>query len=323
MNTERDIKVLKKRKNKQKEVNENTNVFDIPVGVKVIAYIITTLFAVGCILPFLLTVSISITDESVLEQAGYSLIPEKLGFQGYEYVLKHHEMILKCYGNTIFITVVGTLLGLLLMTMYSYVISRKQFPLRKLFTIIPLITMLFSGGMLGSYMVNTNILHLQDTIWALILPSCMTPMYVLILRTFMSNSVPSSVLESAKLDGASEFICYARIVVPMAVPAIATIALFMAVNFWNDWQTGFLYIITNNDIMPIQLFLKRIEDEVEILANATMNMNHAEMSELQKSLPSISIRMCLVVIVVLPILMTYPFFQRFFIQGITVGAVKE
>jgi len=314
---------VKKERNKSKTVKENTNLYDIPLGAKIVAYIITSIAAIGCILPFLLTVSISITDESVLKTSGYSLIPQKIGFQGYQYVLKHSEQIFNCYGNTILITVAGTVIGLFLMTMYSYVISRKQFPLRKQLTFIPLFTMLFSGGMLGCYIINTNVLQLQDTMWALILPCCMSGMYVLILRTFMANSVPDSVVESAKIDGASEFTCYWRIVIPMAIPAIATIALFLAVGYWNDWQQGFLYIISNNDIMPIQLFLKRIEDEVQLLTSNTGNMSLAEMNELQKSLPSVSIRMCLVVIVVLPILVCYPFFQRFFVQGITVGAVKE
>ena len=208
------------------------------------------------------------------------------------------------------------------MTLYSYVISRKYFPSRKLFTFIALFTMLFSGGMLPSYIVNSNILHLKDTIWALILPACMSGMYVLILRTFMANSIPDSVVESAKIDGAKEFTCYYKIVLPMAVPAIATIALFLAVNYWNNWYLGFLYVVTNTKIMPIQLLLKRMENEVQFLANNAGLLGVAEASAIKDSIPGETIRMCLVVIVVMPVLIVYPFFQRFFVQGITVGAVK-
>ena len=296
--------------------------FDVPLYARVTAYFITTVMSLACVLPFLLTVSVSLTDETALRMNGYSLIPSKIGLQGYSYVLKNSAQILRSYGVTIFVTVVGSLTGLLLMTLFAYSISRKYFAWRKQLTFIALFTMLFNGGMLPSYIVNSNILHLKDTVWALILPVCMNGMYVLILRTYMCTSIPDSVVESAKIDGAKEFTCYLKIVMPMAVPAVATIMLFVSVNYWNNWYLGFLYVVSNNDIMPIQLLLKRMENEVQFLANSAGQMGATELDSMKQGIPGETIRMCLVVIVVLPILVSYPFFQRFFVQGITVGAVK-
>lgn len=308
--------------NQQRRKKVETSVFDVPLYAKLTAYAVSTVLSICCILPFLLTLSISFTDETSLKLNGYSLIPSKWGFQGYSYILKNGTQILRSYGVTITVTVLGTLLGLLLMTMFAYVISRKYFPSRKLFTFIALFTMLFSGGMLPSYIINSHVLHLKDTVFALILPLCMRAMYVLILRTYMSTSIPDSVVESAKIDGAKEFTCYLKIVLPMAVPCIATIAMFLSVNYWNDWYYGFLYIVKNDKIMPIQLLLKRIENEVQFLANNAGNMGALETAAMKESIPGETIRMCLVVIVVVPILVAYPFFQRYFVQGITVGAVK-
>ncbi len=315
------MKLETKRKDLRKR-EKDIDVFAVPIGVKAIAYCITTAMTVLCILPFLLTLSISITDEAALRTHGYSLIPAKLGFQGYIYVMKNSAQIFRSYGVTIFVTIVGTLVGLFIMTLFAYAISRKNFPFRKSFTFISLFTMLFSGGMLPKYIVVANVLHLKDTIWALILPCCMSAMYILILRTFMANSIPDSVVESAKVDGAEEFTCYYKIVLPMAVPSIATIALFLSVNYWNDWYHGFLYIISNTKIMPIQLLLKRMENEIQFLANNAAQMGASESAAMAANIPGETVRMCLVVIVVVPILIVYPFFQRFFVQGITIGAVK-
>lgn len=295
---------------------------EIPLWVKTVAYIITTMLSLVCIFPFLLTLSVSLTDEDALREFGYRLIPAKIGLQGYEYIMQNSTQIFRSYGVTIFVTVVGTLVGLFLMSSYAYVISRKYFPWKKQITFVAFIPMVFTAGMLPSYLVNTVLLHLRDTVWALILPASMIGMYVLILRTFMSTSVPDSVVESAKMDGANEFICYIKIVLPMSIPALATIALFLTVNYWNNWMLGFLYILTNKTIIPIQLLLKRIENEIQFLANNVGMMSASEAAAIKASIPGESVRMCLVVIVAVPIVVAYPFFQKFFIKGITVGAVK-
>ncbi len=216
---------------------------DMPLLFKAFALFITTLLSLACIIPFWLTISISLTEDTALRMNGYGLIPSVFSTEAYEYILKNGTQIVRSYGVTIFITVFGTLLGIIIMTMLAYTLSRPNFPWKKQFTFIVFFTMLFSGGMVSTYIIFTSVYHLRDTIWALILPCCCTPMYILILRTYMSTSIPPAVLESARIDGAKEFTCYWKIVLPMAVPSIATISLFLAVNYWNNWNNAFLYIL--------------------------------------------------------------------------------
>lgn len=295
---------------------------DMPLAFKCLALFLTTLLSVACVVPFLLTVSISFTEETALRMHGYGLIPAEFSTEAYQYILKNGAQIVRSYGVTIFVTVFGTILGIILMTMLAYSLSRPHFPWKRQFTFVVFFTMLFSGGMLSSYIIITGVYHLRDTIWALILPSCCTPMYILILRTYMSTSIPPAVIESAKIDGAREFTCYWRIVLPMAVPSIATISLFLAVNYWNNWNNAFLYILMRTDLMPIQLLLKRIENEIQFLANNVEGLSAMEAAAIQDTIPGETVKMALVVLVVVPIMVAFPFFQRFFVKGITVGAVK-
>jgi len=176
--------------------------------------------------------------------------------------------------------------------------------------------------MVSTYIIFTSVYHLRDTIWALILPCCCSATYILILRTYMSTSIPPAVLESARIDGAKEFTCYWKIVLPMAVPSIATIALFLAVNYWNNWNNAFLYILMRTDLMPIQLLLKRIENEIQFLANNVEGLSASEALAIRESIPGETVKMALVVLVVMPIIIAFPFFQKFFVKGITIGAVK-
>lgn len=296
---------------------------DVPALVRFLAVIITTLFAFVCIAPLWLTVSVSFTDEKALMMNGYNFIPSVFSLKAYSYIFNNAEQIFSSYGVTLASTVSGVCLGLLIMTLYAYAISRDYFAYKKQFAFLAFFTMLFNGGMLSSYIINTNVLHLKDTFWALILPSCISTMYIMVLRSFMSTSVPASVVESAKIDGASEFRCYWGIVLPMSLPSVATVALFMTVTFWNAWYSAFLYIVNNKALVPIQLLLKRIENEIQYLAQASGSLSGSEIAVMQADIPSESVKMALVVIVVIPILVAYPFFQKYFVKGITIGAVKE
>lgn len=295
---------------------------DMPLSFKAFALFVTTALSISCIIPFLLVISISLTDNDALRSHGYSLIPAVFSTEAYEYVLNNGAQIVRSYGVTIFVTVFGTFLGILLMTMLAYSLSRPGFPLKRLFTFLVFFTMLFNGGQVSAYIINTSVYHLRDTIWALVILTCCSPMYILILRTYMSTSIPPAVVESARIDGAKEFTCYWKIVLPMAVPSIATISLFLAVNYWNNWSCGFLYILTRTDLMPIQLLLKRIENEIQFLSNSVEGLSAAEAMAIQQSVPGETVKMALVVLVVVPIMVAFPFFQRFFVKGITVGAVK-
>lgn len=312
-------KISKKKKNMPLDDQNNMN--DLPVWVKIFGYIVTTLVSITTLVPLLLTLSISFTDDKSLALHGYKLIPEKFSLEAYKYIITNGTQIWQAYGVTIIVTVSGMLIGLICMSLFAYAVTRGTFPWSTQFVFFVFFTMLFNGGMVPTYMIVANVLNLRDTIFALILPGCMSAMYIMILKTYMRTSIPPAVVESAKIDGAGEYHCFFVIVLPMAVPVLATIALFLAIHFWNGWMNGFLYIVKNQKIIPIQLLLKRFENDMDFLANSA-NTNFVEAQELQRSLPLESAKMALVILVIAPILIAYPFFQKFFVKGITVGAVK-
>ena len=281
------------------------------------------LFLLGaiCVIPFIFVILISFTDEQSLVTYGYSFIPKKWSLDAYEYIISGGSTILKSYGITIFVTVVGTLLTLFLTGTYAYALSRKNYAYRKFFTKLAMVPMLFNGGLVASYMVMTQILHLKNSIWALILPLALGSYNIIILRTFFKTSVPDAVVESAKIDGASEWRLFLQVVIPMSLPGLATIGLFATLGYWNDWYQAMLYI-DEPAKMPLQYLLMRLEKNIEFLnANkATLGVTGVEMAN---AMPKETIKMAIVVISTLPIIFAYPFFQRYFINGLTIGAVKE
>ena len=252
---------------------------------------------------------------------GYRFIPEKLSLYAYEYIISAGENILKSYGVTILVTVLGTLIGLLLTGTYAYTLSRKNYAYRKFFTTVITIPMLFSGGMIANYLIVTKVMMLKDTIWALILPLCLNSFNIIVLRTFFKTSIPDAVVESAKIDGASEWRLFFQIVIPMALPGLATIGLFLTLGYWNDWFNAMMYM-DNKDMIPLQYLLIQIESSIDWLANnkATMGVDGIAVAA---NMPKETIKMAIVVISTLPIIFAYPFFQRYFVNGLTVGAVKE
>ena len=205
-------------------------------------------------------------------------------------------------------------------SLYAYTISRSNFPYRKFFTVFALITMLFTPGMVANYLVVTNLLNMQDTVLALILPLALGPFNILVMRTFFKKTIPDSIIESARIDGASEMKIFMKIVLPLAVPGIATISLFAALGYWNDWFNALLYI-QKDELVPLQYLLMRIMNNLEYLSK-----NAGASAQLQgglAALPSESARMAITVIATLPIVLTYPFFQKYFVGGLTIGGVKE
>lgn len=295
---------------------------DIPIVVKILAYIFTTGLSILCVVPMWLTASISFTDEYSLAKDGYGFIPRVFSTKSYEYIFENGSMIWQAYGVTILITVVGTILTLAITCMFAYAISRRSFPWSYPLTFFAYFTTLFSGGMVSSYIVNTTMYHLRDNPLILILNGAIGAMNILIVRTYMKTSIPDSVIESAKIDGAGEFRCFYKIVLPMAVPVLATIGLMRAVTLWNDWNTSYLYLPTNDAWAPIQLVLKKIEKNIEYLATNTQYLSAEEVERLQEELPSDGFRMGLTMMVAMPLVIAYPFFQKYFVKGITVGAVK-
>ena len=284
--------------------------------------IIIALFAISCLIPFIFVIIISLTSETSLAEHGYSFLPKEWSFEAYRYIFagQMSSKIFKAFGVTIFVTVFGTLVNASMTSLYAYAISRKNFPFRKFFTMFALITMLFSPGMVANYIVMTNMLQLKDTIWALILPMALGPFNILVMRTFFLKTVPDSIIESARIDGASELTIFIRIVLPLAVPGIATISLFAALGYWNDWFNALLYI-RNDNLVPLQYLLMKIQNNLDYLAKNS-GMGSQIVGGLA-ALPSESARMAIVVVSTLPIALSYPFFQKYFVGGLTIGGVKE
>jgi len=282
--------------------------------------LIAGIFAILCVFPFLFVVIISLTDEGTLAKNGYRLIPEKWSLAAYRYMFDMGDTLLRSYGVTIFVTVVGTVIALLVMAFYAYAISRKTFRYRNFFAFFSFFTMLFNGGLVPTYIIVTQLMGLKDTVWALILPLAVNAFYIMILRTFYATSVPDAIIESGKIDGAGEFRIFIKLVLPLSLPGLATIGLFSTLGYWNDWFNALLYI-DNPNLVPLQSMLMRIETSMQFIMQNAQNSSLS--LEAMRSLPQDTSRMAMVVMATLPIIFAYPFFQRYFIQGLTVGAVKE
>jgi len=289
-------------------------------GANVVFNIIAALFAFACVFPFLFVLIISFTDEKTLANNGYAIIPDAWSLEAYRYLFKTGDSLLHAYGVTIFITVVGTLISLIFVTLYAYAISRKSFKYRHFFSFLAFFTMLFNGGLVPTYIVVTQLLHLGDNIWALILPMAVNAFYIMIMRTFFSTMVPDAIIESGRIDGAGEMQTFIRLVLPLSLPGLATIGLFSTLGYWNDWFNALLYIDSAN-LVPLQSMLMRIETSMQfIMQNST---NSSLNTGILQNMPQETSRMAMVVMATGPIILAYPFFQRYFIQGLTIGAVKE
>lgn len=272
-----------------------------------------------CIAPFVLLTVSSITSEKVILQLGYSFFPSEISFDAYKYLWRTRNEIFKAYGITVFITVVGTVLSLGMGVLLAYPLSRKDLPYRNVFAFLVFFTLLFNGGLVPTYLVYTQIFNIQDTIWALIFPMLLlNGFYVLLMRTFFSTSIPDALLEAAKIDGAGEWRTLGSIVLPLSTPIMATIGLFQAVRIWNDWMNGLVFL-TNTDLYSLQVLLNRILQDIQFLRTSEL-AGHA--SEGMSQLPGASIRMAIATIGVLPMLLAYPFFQKYLKKGIALGAIK-
>jgi len=282
------------------------------------AHIVLGLFSLTCILPFLLLFIASITDDSAIVKHGYSFFPEAFSFSAYSYIWDNSDMVLRAYGITIFVTVVGTVASLIMTSLLAYPLSRSDLPGGKIIAFFVFFTILFNGGLVPTYMIYTQMLPIQNTLWAQIIPwLLMNGFNVLLMRAFFINTVPKAVIESASIDGASEFKIYYRIVLQLSLPILATIGLFQALAFWNDWNNGLIFINDPN-LLNLQNVLNRIMSNIEFLSNNSSMGGSSALSQLPKE----TFRMAIAVIGIVPILIAYPFFQRYFVKGLTIGAVK-
>jgi len=282
-----------------------------------IGYSIIIVMSVICIFPFLLLLSGSFTSNESIILDGYHLIPKVFSLRAYETVLTFPKIILKAYTVTVSVTFIGTTLGLFLMTMAGYVLQRKDFKYRNKLSFYIYFTTLFGGGLVPWYILMTKYLHLTDSYIALVLPGLMTPFLIILMRSFIKSAIPEELSESAKIDGADDFKIYYRIVLPLAMPGIATVGLFLALHYWNSWFMSSLFINTASKY-ELQYFLYNI-------INAAAFANSLGVStgvSLGYDIPTESIKLAMAMIVTGPILFLYPFIQRYFVKGLTIGAVK-
>jgi len=284
---------------------------------QVIINIILILVTLAMSLPLVLLFMSSITEESTLIVNGYSFFPEKLSLEAYEYIMQNATTVFRAYGITILVTVIGTLGNLLLTSMLAYPLSLKELPGRKVISFYVFFTMLFSGGLVPSYIMWTTKFGIKNTIWAYILPNfLMSAFNIILVRTYFSTNIPVDIYESAKIDGAGYMRIYWKIALPLGKPILVTVGLFAGLAYWNDWTNG-LYYINKSELLSIQTLLNRMIRDIQALqAQSTIDSG-----SLMK-VPQVSIRMAIAFVAIIPILIIYPFLQKYFASGIMIGAVK-
>lgn len=292
----------------------------VSIPSEVIINTIFVLFCAACIIPFIFVVIISFTSTESIRQIGFSFFPVSWSLEAYQYIKDLGQQLWVSYFNSFFITIVGTALSVLMCILYSYALFRKDFKYRTFFTFFAFFTMLFGGGLAPTYMVCKNLLGLSDSYAAVIVPMLVNPFNIIIMRTFFQGSVPEELIESAAIDGSGEYNTLFKIIVPISKPGIATIGLLNALAYWNEWFIPMLYI-RDDKYIPLQYLLQRMQNNVEFLAKNAAMLG-AEWSGIANKLPSDSLRMALVVLIVVPIACAYPFFQRYIISGLTIGSVK-
>jgi len=287
-------------------------------GFQVFAHLILILLALVCILPFVLLISSSLTNENALIHNGYSFCPSQFDMAAYKYLLIDSSSLARGYRVSALVTVIGTVTSLTFTTLFAFPLSRKDLPGRSFFSFFLFFTMLFNGGLVPTYIMWTQSFHIKNTLWALIVPNLLMGAFnVIMMRTYFTTNIPEAVIEAAKIDGSGEWRILAQVVLPMSLPIIATLALLISLAYWNDWLNG-LYYINDDRYFSIQVLLNKMLLDTQFLkstAGGNLNIDTRKM-------PSTGIKMAVAVMGALPVLVIYPFFQKFFVKGISIGAVK-
>lgn len=284
-----------------------------------IVSILFALLALLVFLPVLLVIIVSFSSESSVTQTGYSFFPTSFSLDAWKYLFRSGTYLIRAIINSFLITASGTLLSLLLMCPIAYALSRKTFRFRKAILVFLMIPMLFTGGLVSTYMVNTQILHLQNTYLALILPGLCSTWYIMILRNYYQNVVPDELIEAAMVDGGRQFQIFRKVVVPITTPVMMTVALFQIFAYWNSWYPALLYLDSNHtELYPLQYVLVNMQRSIDMLAKDAQYVSGAQVY----TPPAVTVRMVLVVLAILPILVIFPLFQKYIRNGMTIGAVK-
>ncbi|WP_044482098.1 carbohydrate ABC transporter permease [Paenibacillus antibioticophila] len=285
----------------------------------VAGHFIMIILSVLAIAPFILLLMSSITDEGTALQNGYSFFPQKFSLDAYSYIATQWGLIGRGYLVSIFVTIVGTFVGVSISAMLAYTLSKHDLPGRGLLMFLLTFTMLFNGGLTSTYIVYTQIFHIKDTIFGLLLPNLlMNAYFVIMFKNYFEHTLPGALVESARIDGATEFKIFYKIAVPLSVPMFVTVGMTSALSYWNDWTNGMYYLSTNSNIQSIQTLLNNINENIKFL-----QQNNVGTTVTTADLPSVTVRMAIAVVGVLPMLLLFPLFQRWFVNGATEGAVKE
>lgn len=275
--------------------------------------------SLSVIIPFLIMLSSSFSSETAVLAKGYSVFPREFSLDAYQYILGDSTTVLRAYGVTIFVTVAGTAASLFITNMFAYVLAQDDLPFVHVMMFLVIVTMLFSGGLVPTYYIYTQIFHIKDTIFALIIPNLLMSAFNLILvRNYFRTSIPQAIIEAATIDGCSKFQTYLRVVLPLSTPIIATVGLMTALGYWNDW-TNSLYYMTSSKYYSVQQVLRLMIDSVSYLQEMGVSTSGVESAQI----PLTTVRMAIAVVAVIPVMIAYPFFQKYFVKGITIGAVKE
>jgi len=280
------------------------------------SYIFITLFALGCLIPFVLMVSASFSTETTITKSGFAILPQGFTTAAYELVFKSPRILIGSYVVTIIMTTVGTLMGLFIVAMTGYALQRKDFPFRNGILFFIYFTTLFSAGLAPTYLWMTQYLNLKDSYLAVLLPLLMSPWLIILMKNFV-KSIPYEITESGKMDGAGDFTIFVSLILPMLKPALATIGLFIALGYWNEWYNAMLYLSSSVEYKPLQNYLYGIVNQAQALKSSVAGAN-VPVGEL----PTTTLKMATAVLATGPIIFLYPFVQKYFIAGITVGAVK-
>lgn len=286
------------------------------VAFDIIKYVLLALTAIVCVLPFILILSGSFTDNATIMREGYSILPRNFTLDAYKVIFKAPEEILQAYKVTIYYTTIGTVVGLATIVLTAYVISRREFKYRNVVSFLIYFTSIFGGGLVAWYLMYANILGLKGTTFAIWFPAIMSPFLVILMRTFITGSVPDAIVESAKIDGAGQGTILVRIVLPVLGPGLATVGLFLALGYWNDWYRSSMFS-TDKSTWELQYYLYNMLNAAKALQEMSQSTSIS-----MDSLPTQSVKLAMAVVATGPVLIFYPFVQRYFVTGITVGAVK-
>jgi len=277
-------------------------------------YVVLCAFALFCFIPFWIVFINSFADESILQTAGYQLLPSKFSLQAYEFLLSGKQ-VFRSYSTTIIVTIAGTALGVLVTAAYAYTLSHRKVKYRNILSFLTFLTMLFGAGLVGFYMLIANWLHLKDSVWALILPYLLNPFYAFILVSYY-RTLPYELNEAATVDGANDLYIFFRIIWPISLPAIATVSLFYALQYWNDWYLSLLFI-DNYKMLPLQMMIRQLMSNLNVMAYVG-----GSQTQYNVVVPTYGMQLAIVCVTIGPIVFVYPFIQRFFIKGLTLGSVK-